>query len=113
MRRLFIAVIVIAAVAGSAVAQEPAATPRVTKQELQAAVEAAPLMPLTLSALFTIAGDQILADGVFIPAEVPNIMVAKKNADGSLSTTCVTSETAARIFIERKQRDEPARPAEQ
>lgn len=113
MRRLFIALIVVAAVAGSAVAQEPAATPRVTKQELQAAVEAAPLMPLTLTALFTIAGDQFVTDGVFIPAAVPNVVVARINDDGSISTSCVTSEVAARAFMERRQRDEPARPAEQ
>jgi len=105
MRRVFITLLVVAALAGSALAQEPKAAPRVTKQELQ-------VMPLTLATLFTIAGEQFLADGVFIPAEVPNIVVARKNDDGTISTTCVSSETAARAFLERKQRDEPARPAE-
>jgi hypothetical protein len=113
MRRLFLALVVVAAVAGSAVAQEPTATSRVTKQELQAAVDAAPLMPLTLTALFTIAGDQFVSDGVFTPAEVPNVVVARINDDGTISTTCVTTEIAARAFMERRQRDEPARPAEQ
>src|SRR6185369_404594 len=101
MRRVFIAVVVVAALAGSAVAQEPAAAPRVTKQELQTIVDASPLMPLTLTALFTIAGDQFVSDGVFIPAEVPNIVVARINDDGTISTTCVTSEAGVRSFIER------------
>jgi hypothetical protein len=112
MRRVFIALVVVTAFAGSAIAQEQKAT-RVTKKDVQAVVDAAPLMPLTLATLFTVAGDQLLADGVFIPNEMPNIVVAKKNADGTLSTTCVTSEGAAQKFIERKQQTEPSRPAEQ
>jgi len=113
MRRVFIALVVTAAFAGSAFAQEPATASRVTKQEVQAVVEAAPLMPFTLATLFTIAGDQLVSDGVFIPADVPNIVVARINDDGSLSTTCVTSEKAARSFMEQKHRVEPGRPAEQ
>ncbi|GEM_PF-1749536 len=113
MRRVFIALVVVAALAGSAIAQEQTAATRVTKKDVQAVVEAAPLMPLTLATLFTIAGDQFLADGVFIPNQMPNIIVAKINADGTLSTTCVTSEGAAQKFIERKQQTEPSRPAEQ
>jgi hypothetical protein len=113
MRRVFIALVVIAAFAGSAFAQEPAATPRVTKREVQAVVEAAPLMPFTLATLFAIAGNQLVSDGVFIPAEESNIVVARINDDGSLSTTCVTTEKAARSFMERKHNLEPATPAGQ
>jgi hypothetical protein len=113
MRRVFIALVVIAAFAGPAFAQEPAAASRLTKQEVQAVVAAAPLMPFTLATLFTFAGDQFVSDGVFIPAEVPNIVVARINDDGSLSTTCVTTEKAARSFMERKHNSEPAKPAEQ
>ena len=113
MRRIFIALIVVASLAGSAFAEEQTAANHVTKKELQAVTEAAPLMPLTLATLFQIAGDQFIADGVWVPAELPNIVVARKNDDGTISTTCVTSETAVRTFVERKQRDEPARPAEQ
>ena len=113
MRRLFIALAVVAALAGSAFAQEQPAARHVTKQELQVVTEAAPLMPLTLATLFQIAGDQFIADGIWVPAEMPNIVVARKNDDGTISTTCVTTETAVRTFVERKQRVEPARPAEQ
>src|SRR4051794_36976022 len=114
MRRVFIAAVVVtAAFAGSAFAQEPATASRVTKQEVQAVVEAAPLMPFTLATLFTFAGDPFVSHGVFIPAEVPNIVVARINDDGSLSTACVASEKAARSFMERKYNSDPAKPAEQ
>ena len=112
MRRFFIALAVVSGLAGSAFAQEQPAAVRVTKQELQAVTEAAPLMPLTLAALFQVAGDQFVTDGIWIPAEVPNIMVARKNDDGTISTACVASEKAAKTFLERQQRDEPAKPAE-
>ena len=113
MRRLFIALIVVAAFAGSAFAQEQRAPARVTKQDVQAIVDAAPVMPLTLTALFAIAGDQFVSYGVFVPAELPNIVVARKNDDGTISTTCVTSETAVRSFMQRQYREEPVKPAEQ
>jgi len=113
MRRLFIALFVVAAFAGSAFAEEQKATTRVTKKDLQAMTEAAPFMPLTLSALFAIASEQIVTDGVVIPAEVPNIVFARKNDDGSITTSCVTSIEAGRSFVERRQRDEPSKPAEQ
>jgi hypothetical protein len=113
MRRLSLALLVIAAFAGSAFAQEQKATARVTKKDLQAMSEAAPLMPLTLSALFAIASEQIVTDGVVIPAEVPNIIFARKNEDGTITTTCVSSIEAGRSFVERRQRDEPSKPAEQ
>jgi hypothetical protein len=113
MRRLFIALAVVAALAGSAFAQEQPAAKHVTKQELQAVTEAAPLMPLTLTTLFKVAGDQFIADGIWIPVETTNIVVARKNDDGTLSTACVATEKAAKSFLERKQRDEPGRPAEQ
>jgi hypothetical protein len=113
MRRLFIALAVVAALAGSAFAQEQPAARHVTKQELQVVTEAAPLMPLTLAALFKVAGDQFVTDGIWIPAESTNIVVARKNDDGTLSTACVATEKAAKSFMERRQRDEPARPAEQ
>jgi hypothetical protein len=121
MRRLFIALFVVAAFAGSAFAQaaqrpsiaEQKAQTRITKEKLQAIAEAAPVMPLTLTALFTVAADQIGSNGVFIPADVPNIIVARKNDDGSISTTCVTSEAAARAFMQQHFRQEPSKPAEQ
>ena len=110
MRRLFIALVVVAALAGSAFGQEQT---RTTKKELQSIQQAAPVLPVTLTALFTIAAETTLADGTWIPAEVPNIMVARKNADGTLSTACVTSEENARTFMrQRQQREEPAKPAE-
>jgi hypothetical protein len=113
MRRLFIALFVVAAFAGSAFAQESKAATRITRQELQAIAQAAPVMPLTLTALFAVAADQVVSDGVFIPAEVENIVVARKNGDGSISTSCVTSEAAARAFMQKQFRQEPAKPAEQ
>lgn len=113
MRRLIIALFVVAAFAGSAFAQESKAQTRITKQQLQAIAEAAPVMPVTLEALFAVAADQVVSDGVFIPAEVPSIVVARKNDDGSLSTSCVNSETAARSFMQQHFRQEPTKPAEQ
>ena len=113
MRRLFITLFVVAAFAGSAFAQEQKAQTRITRKQLDAIAQAAPVMPLTLTALFTVAADQVVSDGVFIPPELPNIVVARKNDDGSISTTCVTSETAARAFTQQHFRQEPGKPAEQ
>lgn len=113
MRHLFIASAVVAALAGSAFAQEQQTAKHITKQELQTVTEAAPLMPLTLSTILQVAGSQFVTDGVWIPAETPNIIVARKNTDGTLSIGCVASEKGASKFMERKQRDEPARTAEQ
>ena len=113
MRRLSLALAVVAALAGSAFAQEHPAAKHVTKQELQAVTEAAPLMPLTLTTLFQVAGEQFFVDGIWIPAQTTNIVVARKNDDGTLSTACVATAKAAKSFMERQQRDEPARPAEQ
>ena len=113
MRRLFIVLAAMITLAGSAVAQEQQTAKHVTKQELKAVTEAAPIMPLTLTALFQVAGDQFVTDGVWIPAADPNIVVARKNDDGTVSVGCVVTEAGVKTFMERKQRQEPARPAEQ
>ena len=112
-KNFLIGLAVLTMTSGSAFAQEHKAQTRITKEKLQAIAEAAPVMPLTLSALFTVAADQIGSDGVFIPADVPNIIVARKNDDGSISTSCVTSEAAARAFMQQHFRQEPSKPAEQ
>ena len=113
MRRFFIAFAAVVALAGSAVAQEQQAAKKVTKQELQAVTEAAPLMPLTLTTLFRVAGDQFVTSGVWIPAEVPHVVIARKNDDGSVSVGCVSTAQSMKTFMERQHRDVPAAPAEQ
>ena len=113
MRRLFIALFVVAAFAGSAFAQERQTQTRITKQQLQAIEQAAPVMPLTLQALFAVAADQVVSDGVYVPAELPNILVARRNDDGSISMSCVNSEAAARAFMQQHFKQEPGKPADQ
>ena len=114
MRRLFIVLFVVAAFAGSALAQESTqqVQNQITRKELKALAEAAPVVPLTLEALVA-AADQFVSDGVYIAAVVPNIVVARKNGDGTVSTTCVTSETAAHTFMQQHFQQEPGKPAEQ
>jgi len=113
MRRPFVVLIAVAALAGSAFAEERTAANRLTKEDLAAIADAAPVMPLTLSALFEAASESFVVNGMtFIAPEVPNVIVARKNDDGTISTSCVSSEKAARAFMERSHRDETTKAQE-
>src|SRR3954454_17812080 len=110
MRRLSIALFVVVALAGSAFAQDAGTQKtqvRITRQQLEAI---APGMPLTLTALFAVAADDDVSAGLSLPAELPNIVFARKNDDASISTTCVTDEAAARTFMQQPFRQEPGKP---
>ncbi len=109
MRRLILSMLAATSIAGTAMAAETRVAPRITREQLDMIAAAS---PLTMSALFEVAGDAIVEKGMtFIPA-MPNVLVAKKNDDGSITTACVTSERGMRSFLERNQRDESPRPSE-
>ena len=114
MRRLFLALVVLAAFAGSAFAAERAETLSVTKQELKAIADLAPAVPLTLSAIFA-AADQAAATpstaDVVVPAEV-DMLVLRINDDGTRQIRCLNNEAAARRFLDPAQKIESPRPTE-
>ncbi len=109
MRRLILAMLATLALTGTAMAQDAKATPKASRQGLDVIAAAS---PITMSALFEVAGDAIVSHGMtFIPATT-NVLVAKKNDDGTIATACVVSERQMRSFLERNHRDEAARPSE-
>jgi hypothetical protein len=112
MRRIVFALLVAAAFAGSAFAADGKISSAAKQKEVPV-IEAAPFIPLTLSALFVATGAyEVQADGTtFIPAVEPSVMVARVNSDGTISTACVTTEKAARAFMERQSRDNATAPA--
>jgi len=109
MRRFTFAMLAATFITVSVTAQEHASGHAVTHQQLDVVAAAS---PVTMSALFEVAGDAIVSNGMtFVPA-MNNVLVARKNDDGSITTACVNSERAMRTFLERKQRDEAPRTAE-
>jgi hypothetical protein len=98
MRRLC-ALVLLMLVCGAVAAQEPLAP----RPPIQALLAASPATPLPLAALFA-ASAAITRDrnGESMQAQETDVLVARRNDDGSRSILCVSSEAAARAFLQHK-----------
>lgn len=84
--------------------------------EAAATAARSPLMPVSLSALFTAMADNftIHADGhMSADQHAPtDVMIARVNADGTTETACVATEAAALKFFANRDNVENARMQE-
>jgi hypothetical protein len=112
MRRLSAFVVVIA-IAGAAVAAEAPKAPR--QQQVATLIEASPSTPLTIAALFAVAGDAAITrtgKGESIQGGEIDVMVARVETDGTRNVSCLNTETAVRRFLERQSKAETPAPKE-
>ena len=97
---LFVVAMTIASFAGAGEIQN---NDKQTFAQAAATAARSPLMPVSLSALFTAMADNftIHPDGR-MSAEAPNytdVMIARINSDGAMETACVATEKAALEFF--------------